>query len=172
MRLEKSGKMCYAVFIGVMSMIQPFAPMQHTAEKSTDELANEIMKSDNIADFLEKNGEHLKKISLSDELCRLLNEKGLKKSDVIASSGITITYGYDLFSGYRKKKPSRNVILSLALAMGLDTTQTQRLLKISENGALYPRVPRDSVIMYAVSRSMTPSETDELLDKNGMETLS
>ena len=64
------------------------------------------------------------------------------------------------------------MILSLSLAMQLDISQTQRLLKISGNGALYPRVPRDSVIMYAVNRSLTLTETDELLDKNGMETIS
>ena len=153
-------------------MMQFLTEMPTAAEKDTDELENEIMKADNIADFLEKNEEHLKDISVSDELCRLLDEKGLKKSDVIASSGITITYGYDLFSGYKKKKPSRNVILSLSLAMQLDISQTQRLLKISGNGALYPRVPRDSVIMYAVNRALTLTETDELLDKNGMETIS
>lgn len=153
-------------------MMQFLTEMPTAAEKDTDELENEIMKADNIADFLEKNEEHLKDIFVSDELCRLLDEKGLKKSDVIASSGITITYGYDLFSGYKKKKPSRNVILSLSLAMQLDISQTQRLLKISGNGALYPRVPRDSVIMYAVNRSLTLTETDELLDKNGMETIS
>lgn len=153
-------------------MLQPFPTKSDVSEKSTDELTNEIIQSDNIADYLEKNGEYLKDISLSDELNRLLEEKKLKKSEVIAASGITLTYAYDLFSGYKKKKPSRNVILSLALAMGLDTDETQRLLKISGNGALYPRVPRDSVIMYAVNNSLTLPETDELLDKNGMETVS
>ncbi len=153
-------------------MLHPFPTKSDVSEKSTDELTNEIIQSDNIADYLEKNGEYLKDISLSDELNRLLEEKKLKKSEVIAASGITLTYAYDLFSGYKKKKPSRNVILSLALAMGLDTDETQRLLKISGNGALYPRVPRDSVIMYAVNNSLTLPETDELLDKNGMETVS
>lgn len=153
-------------------MLHPFPTKSDVSEKSTDELTNEIIQSDNIADYLEKNGEYLKDISLSDELNRLLDEKKLKKSEVIAASGITLTYAYDLFSGYKKKKPSRNVILSLALAMGLDTDETQRLLKISGNGALYPRVPRDSVIMYAVNNSLTLTETDELLDKNGMETVS
>lgn len=153
-------------------MLHPFPTKSDVSEKSTDELTNEIIQSDNIADYLEKNGEYLKDISLSDELNRLLDEKKLKKSEVIAASGITLTYAYDLFSGYKKKKPSRNVILSLALAMGLDTDETQRLLKISGNGALYPRVPRDSVIMYAVNNSLTLPETDELLDKNGMETVS
>ena len=153
-------------------MLHPFPAKSDVSEKSTDELTNEIIQSDNIADYLEKNGEYLKDISLSDELNRLLEEKKLKKSEVIAASGITLTYAYDLFSGYKKKKPSRNVILSLALAMGLDLDETQRLLKISGNGALYPRVPRDSVIMYAVNNSLTLPDTDELLDKNGMETVS
>lgn len=154
-------------------MKQPSIDKLRTAsEKDTEQLTNEIMSTDNIDDYLEKNEEYLNNISLPSELCRLLEEKGLKKSDVISSSGITITYGYDLFSGYKNKRPSRNIILALSLSMKLDIIQTQRLLKISGNGALYPRVPRDSVIMYAIKNAMTRCETDDLLNQKGMETIS
>lgn len=146
--------------------------LRAAAEKDTEQLTNEILSTDDIDEYFEKNEEYLNNISLPSELCRLLEEKGLKKSDVIASSGITVTYGYDLFSGYKNKKPSRNIILALSLAMQLDISQTQRLLKISGNGALYPRIPRDSVIMYAIQNSMTRCETDDLLNKRGMETIS
>lgn len=146
--------------------------LRTAAEKDTEQLTNEILSTDDIDEYFEKNEEFLNNISLLSELCRLLEEKGLKKSDVIAASGITVTYGYDLFSGYKNKKPSRNIILALSLAMQLDISQTQRLLKISGNGALYPRIPRDSVIMYAIQNSMTRCETDDLLNKRGMETIS
>lgn len=146
--------------------------LRTAAEKDTEQLTNEILSTDDIDEYFEKNEEFLNNISLPSELCRLLEEKGLKKSDVIAASGITVTYGYDLFSGYKNKKPSRNIILALSLAMQLDISQTQRLLKISGNGALYPRIPRDSVIMYAIQNSMTRCETDDLLNKRGMETIS
>lgn len=146
--------------------------LRAASEKDTEQLTNEILSTDDIDEYLEKNEEYLNNISLPSELCRLLEKKGLKKSDVIAASGITVTYGYDLFSGYKNKKPSRNIILALSLAMQLDISQTQRLLKISGNGALYPRIPRDSVIMYAIQNSMTRCETDDLLNKRGMETIS
>ncbi|MDY3790975.1 MAG: XRE family transcriptional regulator [Oscillospiraceae bacterium] len=146
--------------------------LRAASEKNTDQLTNEILSADNIDEYFEKNEAYLSEIFLSSELCRLLEEKGLKKSDVISSSGITVTYGYDLFSGYKNKKPSRNIILALSFAMQLDISQTQRLLKISGSGALYPRVPRDSVIMYALQNNMTRCETDDLLHKRGMETIS
>ncbi|MGN1101883.1 MAG: hypothetical protein ACI4RG_06790 [Huintestinicola sp.] len=146
--------------------------LRAASEKDTEQLTKEILSTDDIDEYFEKNEEYLNNISLPSELCRLLEEKGLKKSDVIAASGITVTYGYDLFSGYKNKKPSRNIILALSLAMQLDISQTQRLLKISGNGALYPRIPRDSVIMYAIQNSMTRCETDDLLNKRGMETIS
>ena len=146
--------------------------LREASAKDTEQLTNEILSTDDIDDFLENNGEYLGEITLSSELCRLLEEKGLKKSDVIAASGITVTYGYDLFSGYKNKRPSRNVIIALSLAMKLDIVQTQRLLKISGNGALYPRVPRDSVIMFAVKNAMSRCEADDLLHKRGMETIS
>lgn len=145
--------------------------LKNASAKNTDELTNEILNTENIDEYLEQNDEFLTDMSLSAELARLLEEKGLKKSDVIASSGITITYGYDLFSGYKNKKPSRNVILALSFAMKLDVEQTQRLLKISGNGALYPRIPRDSVIMFALKSNMTKNEADDLLHKKGMETM-
>lgn len=146
--------------------------LRSAAKKDTEQLTNEILSTNNIDEYLEKNEEYLNNISLPSELCCLLEKKGLKKSDVIAASGITVTYGYDLFSGYKNKKPSRNIILALSLAMQLDISQTQRLLKISGNGALYPRIPRDSVIMYAIQNALTRSETDDLLNKRGMETIS
>lgn len=80
--------------------------LRAASEKNTDQLTNEILSADNIDEYFEKNEAYLSEISLSSELCRLLEEKGLKKSDVISSSGITVTYGYDLFSGYKNKKPS------------------------------------------------------------------
>ena len=146
--------------------------LRSAAKKDTEQLTNEILSTDDIDEYFEKNEEYLNIISLPSELCRLLEEKGLKKSDVIAASGITVTYGYYLFSGYKNKKPSRNIILALSIAMQLDIIQTQRLLKISGNGALYPRIPRDSVIMYAIQNALTRSETDDLLNKRGMETIS
>lgn len=146
--------------------------LRAASEKNTEQLTNEILSTDNIDEYFENNESYLSDISLPFELCRLLEEKGLKKSDVIASSGITVTYGYDLFSGYKNKKPSRNIILALSLSMQLDISQTQRLLKISGNGALYPRIPRDSVIMYAIKNAMTRCETDDLLNKKGMDTIS
>ncbi|MGN0665481.1 MAG: XRE family transcriptional regulator [Huintestinicola sp.] len=146
--------------------------LRAASEKDTEQLTNEILRADDIDEYFKNNEAYLTDISLPTELCRLLEEKGLKKSDVIAASGITVTYGYDLFSGYKNKKPSRNIILALSLSMQLDIIQTQRLLKISGNGALYPRIPRDSVIMYAIKNTLSRSETDDLLNIKGMETIS
>lgn len=145
--------------------------LREASEKDTEQLTSEILNTYDINDYFEKNEEFLTEVSVSSELCRLLSEKGLRKADVIAASGITVTYGYDLFSGYKNKKPSRNVILALALSMKLDITETQRLLKIAGCGALYPRVPRDSVIMFAINNSLTRCEADDLLNKRGLETI-
>lgn len=147
------------------------AKLKEMSEKPTEQLTNEIMNTDDLEDYLKLNALHLGKISLSEELNRLLDLKGMKKTDVIEVSGLTSSYVYDLFSGYKNKSPSRNIILALALAMKLDMEQTQRLLKISDHGALYPRDPRDSVIMFAINNGLSKDETDELLFEKGLETL-
>ena len=78
--------------------------------------------------------------TLASCLDALLSRHGLKKGAVIEAAQIERSYGYQLFSG-RRGTPSRDVLLSLALAMHLSVEETQTLLRTAGLAMLYPRVP-------------------------------
>ena len=138
-------------------------------KKSTDELLEILDKTKNIKQYLDNNDDEYISTTISEHLNTLLKERNLKKADVIKKSGINNVYAYQIFSGI--KHPSRDRLLQLALAMGLTTEQTQRLLKIGGSAALYPRIKRDSVIIYSLNNNISVFDCDEILYELGEKTL-
>lgn len=137
--------------------------------KNTDELLKELSQADNINDFLLSNEANFTDVTLSEYLSNLLNEKGLSKSEVIKQSYLSDIYAYQIFSGV--KKPTRNKVLCLAFAMGLNVTETQQLLKSCSLPFLYAKHRRDSIIIFAINKSLDVLRTNELLYESGEDTL-
>ena len=138
-------------------------------EKDTEELENDL-KTTNINGYLEQNGEELAKYTLAEFLDKLLREKHLKKAEVIKNSMINEIYAYHIFGGQRKN-PSRNKIIAIAFAMGLNTKETERLLYYAGCKRLYARDVFDSVIYYALENHKTLAETESLLAKMGLKSI-
>ena len=128
-----------------------------------------LLKAENIEDFLAENQENLLTVSLSEYLMTLLRQKKLKRADVIRDSHLEHAYVYQIFKG--EKKPSRDKLIAIAFGLHLNAEETQRVLKLGGCSELYARVGRDAVILFAVSRGMGIGETDELLYANGFPTL-
>ena len=131
--------------------------------KSTETLAKELRKAFQIEGFLTENRDEFINKSLKEHLEKLLAQKGISKADVIKNADIDRCYGYQIFSG--NKNPSRDKMLALSFGFGLNLDETQRLLKIAETGELYPRVKRDSIIMFCINKQMPLIETNLLLDE-------
>ena len=83
---------------------------------------------------------------------------------IITKSQLEQIYAYHIFAG-RKKNPSRNKILALALSMELTQKEAQRLLYYAGSERLYPKNAWDSVIIYALNNKMSVDETNALLLK-------
>ncbi|MGN0194583.1 MAG: hypothetical protein ACI39G_05690, partial [Pseudoramibacter sp.] len=79
--------------------------------------------------------------------------KALSKKELIQKSGLERTYAYHILNG--TKQPSRDKILALALAAGLDLTETQRALELTHEGILYAKNRRDAVLIYAVKNGLS-----------------
>lgn len=137
--------------------------------KSTEELNNEIKDIRDIQDFFVSNQNQMLTVSLSEHLNMLLSEKNLHKTNIIHDSLLDRVYVYQIFSG--RKFPSRNKLIALAFGMHLSVDETQRLLKISGNRELYAREQRDAIILFALHRDMTISDTNELLFERGLRVL-
>ncbi len=137
--------------------------------KTTDELIHEIKTSADILDYLEKNSAEMQVDSLPEYLKDWLRRKGLSKADVVRRSNLNRAYVYQIFLG--RKYPSRDKVIALAFGLGLDSDETQTLLKQAGYRELYPRDPRDALLLYSLSRGETILQANEALYDHNIEVL-
>ena len=134
--------------------------------RTTQELMNALLSKGRVEDYLRENEGEMLSDTLASCLDALLSRHGLKKGAVIEAAQIERSYGYQLFSG-RRGTPSRDVLLSLALAMHLSVEETQTLLRTVGLAMLYPRVRRDSVILRALADGASVMDCNDRLDDCG-----
>ena len=132
--------------------------------KSTEELKNDLHQASGLEGFLVDNQKNFCQYTLAEYLHHLLEEKHLIKMDVVRDSLLERLYAYHIFAG-RKKNPSRNKVISLALAMKLTPEETQYLLYYAGLEQLYVRNPRDSILWYALDHHMSVIDTNIMLQK-------
>ena len=131
-------------------------------KRTTEELLEILKKSSDISTFMENHSEDLvEKIPLCHHFNQILMQKNLKKSDVIRLSGLDRKYCYEIFAG--TKSPSRDKVLALCFAANLSESETTHLLKSTGYPQLYARIERDSVILFALQRGLSLTDTNELL---------
>lgn len=132
-------------------------------KKTTEELMEILKQKKSIHAYFTEEIDELEFASLTEYLELLLNEKGLRKSDVIKRSNMDKNYAYQIFNG-NKTHPSRDKMIALAIGMGLNVLETRKLLKIAGACDLYPRNPRDSVIIFGLNNRLSLIDTNELLN--------
>ncbi len=138
-------------------------------EKSTDELMNEIKQTHEINKFLEKNDSEFVSEPLHNILSRLLKEKNIKKSEVVARSSLNRIYAYQIFSG--KRIPSRDKLIALCFGFKFDLEETDKLLKTAGYSPLYARNKRDALIIFAINSNKSIFVVNEILFDNGFDIL-
>lgn len=118
------------------------------------------MQTEDIKDALECNkdfDEAMIAENAPPELHALLNgyldDNDLLKADVIRQLNIDRNYGYQVFNG--KRVPTRNLLIRLALLLGLDVEQTDYLLKLAGKPMLYVRNPVDARVFYSIKHKMS-----------------
>lgn len=94
---------------------------------------------------------------------------GIKKNTVVKDSGISRTYCYQMLNGTRK--PGRDNAIALSIASCFTLDETVRFLELLNEGILYSKNKRDSVIIYSINHKLSVSETNELLYSKGEKTL-
>lgn len=146
---------------------KPRRRKRRVKEPLTEELLEELLAAPSPKRFIERN--HVGERSLSDYLQGLLEEKGLKRVDVVRAAGLNDTFGYQIFTGARKA--SRNKVLQLAFAMHLTLRETDRLLQAAGVNELYCKNRRDAIIIFAVGKGYSLQKTDEELYRFGEETI-
>ena len=155
-RADSSGAYSTSTVIGI-----------HSA--SSAEADGNLRNAENIKGYLAENKDNMIDTALSGHLMLLLEEKGIRRSDVVAGSGLDRAYVYQIFSGERN--PSRDKLICIAFGLSLTEEEAQRMLKIGGYSELYPRLGRDAVILFAIQRGMRLDDAEELLYENGYPTL-
>lgn len=138
-------------------------------EKSTEELLNELSKTEDVFAFARENQMELESYSLTGLLEELLVKYGKQKKDVIKDSGLDTTYGYQIFDG--RKNPRRDKLLQLAFGFPLTVEEANRVFRAAGVSDLYVRCKRDTICMYCLQQRMTVDECNALLYQAGEETL-
>ncbi len=130
-------------------------------KKSTDELMNELLKANNIGEYLKENSQYMVSDELSTYLNNIIAKKGLVKSEVIKKTEFSEVMGYQIFSGTRL--PSRDSLICICVAMDMTLDETQAILKIAGFAALYPKAKRDSIVIKGISDKKTVARINEEL---------
>ena len=138
-------------------------------KKSTDELLKSLRSKHDIEDFFKENASELIFDSLSDMIIFYMKSKNLKKSEVVRRSMLG-NYAYNIINGDRKN-PERDKLIMLCFGLALTADEANRLLKMSSNGELYVRNPRDLVLIYALDRRKSVLDANTMLEEMGLDVL-
>ena len=137
--------------------------------KDTSKIVEELNLCPDFKTFYGENKEYMVTDTLSALLNRLMQEKGLRKSQVIREAELSEVYAYQIFSGLRV--PERKKQLCLAVGMRLTLEETQTLLKCAGYSPLYVKLAFDSIVLYGICKSLSVIEINELLFEYNLETL-
>lgn len=81
----------------------------------------------------------------------LLEQKGLKRQEVLLRADLPQKYGYKLLTG-ESHTTDRDKLLRICLALELNLKQTQRALRLYGMSELYPKNARDVLLIAAIGR--------------------
>ena len=138
-------------------------------------------KTSDLMDQLKKAGtpeeieKYLKEIrdkypkDFSSFIKAILAEKGLSITDVQKKSDIERTYMYQIMNG--RRHPGRDKIIKIAVACEMTLAECQRALEIEQEGILYAKSSRDSLIIYAINKKMSVNELNSFLEDHKLDPL-
>lgn len=118
---------------------------------SADEFDEEIIKANPAPEFYE----------LIDEM---LQERDIKRADLIKSLNLDRTYGYQILNGTRM--PTKNQIICIGLYLGVTVEQMQQLLRICGRESLYIRNIEDAKVMYALEHKYSYEQAMEFISSS------
>ena len=136
-------------------------------EPLTEELLERLLSSATPEAYLAD--AHLTDDDLPTYLRRMLDDRGMARAEAIRRSGVNTTFGYQIFQGTRR--PGRDHAIMLALGIGCDLRQTQRLLRLAGVSELWCKNRRDAIIIFCVEHGYSRTETDDELWRLGERTL-
>jgi len=127
----------------------------------TVEILEALKKAESIEAFTHEYIDSFVDITFKEYLDGLLAAKGAKKSAVIKASGLSDSYAFQIFQGY--KSPSRDKLMALAIGLGVSYEECQRLLNLAGVNGLYAKNRRDAIIIFGLDKGLSVPELNDIL---------
>ena len=135
------------------------------ANRSTDRLLEMLKNTEQLSPTLEELAEDFNAPAFFEQLSAHMDGQGLNAARLSELALLSRSFTYQICSGERL--PSRDIVLRLALVLGLSVDETQRLLRLAQKGILYPRVRRDAILIFALKDGLDLLAANELLTAHG-----
>lgn len=137
---------------------------------STGELMTALKNEQkSVENYLNENKDELISINIKKMWSEFVKKSGISKTEIIDRSDCGYNYFYCIING--KKIPSRDKIIQLVIAMGLTIDDCQTALKYCGRSPLYPRVKRDSIIIFGIKNGQSIYQISNALVNNGEKSL-
>lgn len=136
---------------------------------TTEKLWKMVGESKDICEDWSEISSHMTSLSFHEQLFQLAEQRGINAAQLGQKALLSRSFSYQIFSGERI--PKRDIILRIAIALSLDIPETQRLLCLASRGNLYPKIKRDSIIIFCLKNNYDIYKTDEILVSLGQQPL-
>ncbi len=121
--------------------------------KTTGELLEELMEPGSFSSYLSRNREQMLHPNVGRELDKLCRGQKISKAAVARRSGVSEVYLHQVLAG--KRSPSRDRLLCLCIGLSAGVEEIQKLLRQAGFAQLDPRITRDALILYGLSRGQS-----------------
>ncbi len=115
---------------------------------STQLLVDALKAHESYEEFAENHKNELGLDHFKLALRRRLANSESDLNGIFARSQLAPSYAYQIFNGTRM--PSRDKIIQLAFGLNLNLEEANTLLQSGIKQPLYAKIPRDSIIMFAL----------------------
>ena len=135
--------------------------------KTTEELKNElksIQTSENFIRWLDSNKREA--LNFCDYFREIWDKNNVKISRLEKEVAVSRSYIYAVRNG--DKNPEKDIVLKLAIGIGATVEETNRVLKLSGNTELYPKIEEDAIIEFGIRQHWSGYQIEELLKKRGL----
>ena len=133
----------------------------HQKRLETHELMDFLSRTDSLTEALGFIDDSFQQVTLAESLKALLDRRKIPVSQLIRLTNLSKSFVYQLLNGSRSA--GRDAILQMAFALHLSLEEAQRLLTVSGNSVLYPRVKWDAAVIFCLNKKLPLVQANELL---------
>jgi len=138
-----------------------------SSRRVTEKLMAQLEAGGSITAFFEDNPSDFLPYSFQEIISPVIQSKKVTAASLVRESGINRRYYFEILSG--RKRPTRNYVLRILLALKLPVQDAQWILRASGYPQMYVRNKRDAVMIYAFERSLSVKECNIMLQKIELE---